>query len=309
MLYIKVDSLSSNERFGANLLHNIAIIVLCHFSKYGCIINFNNRYNDNQFVIAIKEYIKDYNSSIVCTDTKFVFEIIGKKIINSPYDLFLYVINTINQDIFSYYEKYIKNDVLFYFKKEYTLPKKINFDNLFIHLRTDDLNNENSFDYDASYLKNFFQNINYDNFISIKSEFIKYFIKNKEYFEKNSPNEKFLKININLYHNWMSQSIINEKKIINIINELHYNDDNITTISSNKGNYNLKYKNISTSEELDFFILSSCKKYILSRSTYALCSIFFNYYIQEIWIPNSGITYSCGLNSKFDKNKNFKYFN
>ena len=86
-------------------------------------------------------------------------------------------------------------------------------------------------------------------------------------------------------------------------------DDNITTISSNKGNYNLKYKNISTSEELDFFILSSCKKYILSRSTYALCSIFFNNNIQEIWIPNSGITYSCGLNSKFDKNKNFKYFN
>ena len=56
----------------------------------------------------------------------------------------------------------------------------------------------------------------------------------------------------------------------------------------------------------DLFILCNSKKSILSRSMYALSSLFFSPKKEYCYLPSWGFFVTCGLNTKYDKNA-FKY--
>jgi hypothetical protein len=69
------------------------------------------------------------------------------------------------------------------------------------------------------------------------------------------------------------------------------------------------YRCIATTDENhDLYLLSTCDIVVLSRSTYSLCSLFFNNNQKEIFIPLWGHLPCIGLFTKFDKNVIFRYF-
>jgi hypothetical protein len=68
-----------------------------------------------------------------------------------------------------------------------------------------------------------------------------------------------------------------------------------------------EYEIISNSDvDKDLFILCNSKKVIISRSMYALSSLFFSKPKEFCHLPSWGFFVTCGLNTKFDNNK-FKY--
>jgi hypothetical protein len=58
--------------------------------------------------------------------------------------------------------------------------------------------------------------------------------------------------------------------------------------------------------DIDLFILCMAKKSILSRSMFALTSLFFSNKKEYCYLPSWGYFVTCGLNTKYDKNA-FKY--
>ena len=56
----------------------------------------------------------------------------------------------------------------------------------------------------------------------------------------------------------------------------------------------------------DLFILCNSKKSILSRSMYALSSLFFSPVKEYCYLPSWGFFVTCGLNTKYDNNA-FKF--
>ncbi len=73
-------------------------------------------------------------------------------------------------------------------------------------------------------------------------------------------------------------------------------------------NYNFnEYEIISNSDvDKDLFVLCNSKRSILSRSMYALTSLFFSKPKEYCHLPSWGFFVVCGLNTKYDNN-NFKY--
>ena len=103
------------------------------------------------------------------------------------------------------------------------------------------------------------------------------------------------------------QSIINENRLQKLIREININNiEIVTSIKESKIDL-LPYKIISNSFREDLYYLSNAKKLICSRSTFSLTSLFFNQNIENVWIPNWGISLSLGFNTKYDKTS-FKYF-
>ena len=81
----------------------------------------------------------------------------------------------------------------------------------------------------------------------------------------------------------------------------------ITSSSSDTSFLDYDYEVIkSPDENIDLFFLTICKVVILSRSTFALSSIFFNNNKIKSYIPLWGHFVCCGLDTIYDKNDNSK---
>ena len=95
--------------------------------------------------------------------------------------------------------------------------------------------------------------------------------------------------------------MINDSKSI-------FPNDKIYMVSSPISNVDFKvYEIVSNCDvDKDLFVLCSSKKSILSRSMFALSSLFFSKPKEYCYIPSWGFFVTCGLNTKYDNN-NFKY--
>ena len=106
------------------------------------------------------------------------------------------------------------------------------------------------------------------------------------------------------------QSPLKFQKIQNIIDlEIKENPDFEIIIITNPGEdlSSLPYRCISNSDpSYDLFLLCNCETLILSRSTFALASLFFGT-AKKAHIPLWGLIPCYGLYTKYDKN-NFNYF-
>ena len=108
------------------------------------------------------------------------------------------------------------------------------------------------------------------------------------------------------------QSIISNSRLEKLIKNINNNNVEIVALIDNSNNIqyineSLPYKIISNSCEEDLYYLSNSINLILSRSTFALTALFFNKDIENVWIPNWGISLALGLNTKYDKTS-FNYF-
>jgi hypothetical protein len=305
--YIQIYSREEGDRLGANILSYICqIIYAYHFNYY---IYFDElRYNDSIFIKSIKNYINKYNVGKYKSDSKI--NICDN--VNIAFVLHAQVVKVINEDVFFFFKNnlkqfFIKNLIENSIFNNYTIPYDVN-KTILIHLRLDDLNSYNSFDYDGllqgEYVSNALET-NPDAFNNFNSFSGQYHL---DYYNKQLKKNKKM-LSLKQIPPIYGQSIIDEKKINNIIEILKINNPGheIIIITSNDSKHNLEYRTICSDDpSLDLFFLCNCNKLVLSRSTYALSSLFFSS-ANEIWVPYNSMTASLGLKSKYDNSK-FNYF-
>jgi hypothetical protein len=258
------------DRLGANITCYISQIIYAHHLGIGIKLNESKeyRYSYSPFVKYLFEWIKKYP---VLGDSKIEYgntcEFIG---------LMGLTTNKIGSDHISYFKKWINCS----YKIEYPVnPEKC----ILIHLRLDDVSN--SPDYDGN----------------ICSSFYKEIVENGEYA---------------VYTNILGEQICNQQaplsknKIEKVLTEVKeiYPDYPIKIVTSpNEKIVDFDYPVIQSNDEsYDLYLLSKAPVVILSRSTFAISSLFFGNH-ERVYIPSWGCAVCMGLNTKFDNN-DFIYF-
>jgi hypothetical protein len=280
------------DRLGANIITYLSQILYCHKNQF--IIKYRNnskedyRYFNSIFVKALFQYIDQQNETFYkmnITDTEeFVFD--------NQYDFprtTSFTIGSLQQDMISYYNDFLYDSIQPFFlsyvgdsQYQYSIPFDVN-KTILVHLRLGDVAHRN--DYDGS----------------ICSQFYKQKIQNGEYCSNQYE----------FYGVCNEQSPLSKPKLENILKiaQQEYPDYKVLLLTSPDSDTSfLDYDVIRNQDEnLDLYLLSMCKVTVLSRSTYALTSMFFNKEKDRTYIPLWGHFVCCGLNTQYEKTDVSKY--
>jgi hypothetical protein len=287
--YIVLSDRGLGDRLGAQLSWYICQIIYAHYNSY--FIEFDDLlYSNSIFILAIKKYLAEYNKNkikenkVEIIDSDLWCRLNSKTVINIKSDLVNYFRNNMYQ-IRSYLDEYALS-------RNYNItfnPKET----ILVHLRLDDVDFINRIDYDGQYSLNYYAN-------KINTNNLDYSDENQYYYNCNITKDH------NLYN---AQAPIGDDKIINIVNNILKRKPNyrVQIITSPIGNVTLPYSVIRSSDpSLDLFYLCNCETVILSRSTFALSTLYFAR-AKEVWIPKWGYVSSMGLETDYNKS-NYNYF-
>lgn len=290
--YIIITNRGVGDRLGAQLTWYICQIIYAHYNNY--YIEYNEElYPNSIFTLGLKKYIEEYNRNKNKREYVFFIDTDNWCKLNSK------IVTIIKSDLISYFKQHlfkIRN-----FIDEYALSRKYSItfnpkETILIHLRLDDVNFANRIDFDGSYSLNYYANKVNDNNFDYTDETQFYL------------NNGILKDH-NLYN---CQAPISDDKIESIINKIKNNNKykyhKILIVTSPIGNVTLNYPIIRSNDpSLDLFYLCNCDIVILSRSTFALSTLYLSR-SNEIWIPTWGYVSSLGLETKYSNIK-FNFFN
>lgn len=273
------------DRLGANIITYLSQILYCHKNRF--IIKFRNnskeeyRYSNSIFVKALFQYIDQQNESFykmnIDDAEEFVFD--------NQYDFprtTSFTIGSLQQDMISYYNDFLYDSIQpvflsFVTMYRYSIPFDVN-KTILVHLRLGDVAHRN--DYDGS----------------ICSQYYKQKIQKGEYC---SNQDEF-------YGVCNEQAPLAKSKLENILTiaQQEYPDYKVLLLTSPDSDTTfLDYEVIRNEDEnLDLYLLAMCKVTVLSRSTYALTSMFFNKEKEKTYIPLWGHFVCCGFNTQYDKN-------
>ena len=277
------------DRLGANLINYIAQIIYAHHHGYYIKI-IDNKYNypkylNSRYYRILLNYIN--NVLNIKNDTQNCYNLGSDDEILynfNKYDVQLFcgfVTQTVKCDLLTYFHKHIYNDLDFKDLNEFYNDVSYDFDNsIFCHLRLDDVSHKK--DYDGSICSKYYRLL-IENDKPCVNKFY-------EYVNNHSPLSKD-KINTMIYD---SKNTYSDNKIYMITSPI--SDTDYT-----------EYEIISSEDvDKDLFILCNSKKSILSRSLYALSSLFFSKPKEYCYLPSWGFFITIGLNTKYDNNA-FKY--
>jgi hypothetical protein len=250
--------------------------------------SYNQSYNNTIFLKTLFDIVDLHNSKFISEDfTQEVdltapthYTVWSKTLLNLETDFFTYfkenVYSNKFREKFMEYGKSMNYDIPFD-------PKKT----ILVHLRLEDVKGRP--DYDGSFCANYFKN-------HIENGFI--------------PDVDFDTEFRNKYPDHNSQSPLPPERIKKIIDDvLKYKPNHEVIIVTNPGEYvdELPYRYISNDDPCyDLFLLCNSETLILSRSNFALSSLFFGI-ANDAYLPLWGQMTCFGLYTKYDKT-NFKYF-
>ena len=312
------------DRTGNNIINYIAQINYAHKNSYGIFyIKQDVKYYESPFIKCLIDIIDNF----INIDKEFINEQFNPASIPGPgdgdmNDILSQVVRNIESDLYTYFKKNI-----LYQRRFETAPLvgaivqtgnlvdvlsaeriesfkgvenckqcnkfEINSDNqntIYIHIRMPDIgqNNDNWPDYDGSVCGNYYKKL-----------------------IENNETAKYT----NLYNNYYNkQSPLSASKLNKVVNELQkkYPNDDVTIIVNPEVNelpeFNFKYNLIKSDDyNDDLLILSTCKKIVLSRSMFAVSSLFFGEHT-DVYMPIWGHFVCCGFDTKYDNTNNIKYF-
>lgn len=278
------------DRLGCNLINYIAQIIYAH--HHGYYIKFiDNKYNypkypNSKYYHILVNYIKNIlneKNKVECEEDACPYD--DEILYNChKYDVQLFcgfVTQSIKCDLLSYFHKYIYDDLDFKDLNEFYQPIDYNFDDsIFCHLRLDDVSHKT--DYDGA----------------ICSRYYKLLLEN----DKSCHNKFYEYVN--------NHSPLSKDKIITMITDAknEYPNDKLYMVTSPISDSDFKEYEVicNTDVDKDLYILCNSKKSILSRSMYALSSLFFSKPKEYCYLPSWGYFVTCGLNTKYDNN-GFKF--
>jgi len=286
--------ISRPDRIGTEILSILFQFYYCYKLNYILIYDVNHiRFKDSVFMTCIIKLINEHNKNII-SNHNIKQNIIINDDINIPgpgntdmcYGMGM-IVQEINEDMLSFFKKNFYSSI-----KELYICNTSNFlipydveNSIIIHLRLDDQWWES--DYDGKICS--------DHYIDLINN-------NQKCYFTNGPNNKYNK------QNPLSSNKI--KKQLDILLEEFPNSKVIVIASplTKIQETDFKYDTIIQSEDFnyDLFLLSKSKKIILSRSNYALISLFFGEQT-HVHMPLWGHFACAGFNTKYDKCK-FNYF-
>ena len=288
------------DGLGSHIICYIAQIMYAHKNKYYIRYNIKNKHyiHESLFVKCLFNYIDNYNNSII-DDNSLNNIIISDNYLIRNNEKYIHdwcysvgkVTQILESDLLSYFFKNINikyeydNLVKFY---KYNIPFDIK-NTILVHLRLNDVYMKP--DYDGRYCSNYY----------------------KELINKNE--KTFTKLRLgSSYCN--RQAPLSNRKIIEQIDKIKikYPKHEIICITDPKSSKPLwekdilPYKYIKNNDmNYDLFLLSQCEIIVLSRSSYALSSLFFGQH-KEIYMPLWGHFVCTGIYTKYDNNQNINYF-
>lgn len=292
-----IELFGSSDRIGGNIVDMISQIVYAVHNKMYIRYNrdrlrvynsYNQTYNSSVFMQTLFDIIDKHNETI--SDETFTEQL--DLAAPSHFEVWVKTLLNIEQDLFSYFrdhiytydikEKFVSKGI----DKNYEVPfhpKKT----ILVHLRLEDVRSQP--DYDGTFCTNYFKE-------RIENGII----------PNNNLNEEIHKIDPNC--NRQAPIAFDKlQKVIDSVLKDKPNHEVILVTNPNEDTSALPYKCIASDDEcLDLFLLCNCETVILSRSNFALISLFFGF-IKEAHIPLWGHLPCYGLCTKYDKN-NFKYF-
>lgn len=287
----------SSDRLGGNIgdiisqiLYSINnnIYVKYHRTHLRVYNSYNQSYNYTIFLQTLFDIVDLHNSKLTLEDFTQKIDLAAP----THYTVWSKTLLDLKVDFFTYFKENVysnefRNKFMEYGKSmNYEIP----FDpkkTILVHLRLEDVKGRP--DYDGSFCANHF-----------KTHIENGFIPDIE-FDTNFRNE---------YPHHNSQSPLPPERIKKIIDEVLKNKPNHEVIIvTNPGEYvpELPYRYITNNDPCyDLFLLSNCETLILSRSNFALSSLFFGI-SKDVYVPLWGQMTCLGFYTKYDKT-NFKYF-
>lgn len=281
-----------NDRIGSLLLGILYQVYHCKINNYFIKINnINtiNRYKSSLYLQYILNIIEEHNKKIKITSNNIVLD----KINIHGYNELCYGMGKIVQDtqcdMLTYFKHNFYNDII---SANYNIPFDID-NSIVIHLRLDDTSEKK--DYDGSICSSY-----YINLINNSKE---------TYYTNLPPLRK--RITNGFDHNTQNPLSPNKiKKQLDILLS-DFPDSKVIIIASpltNIPEIPFKYDILIQSEnyEYDLYLLTMCKKIILSRSNFALIALFFGNHT-HVHMPLWGHFACAGFGTKYDKCK-YEYF-
>lgn len=272
-----IELFDRGDRLGSNIFNYIFQIFFAHHNNYYIKYSRNNlNYNNSIFVQYLFDYIDEYNKDKINDNIQFIWP----NRYSEDFLLFsMNIIKIITSDLFSYFKCHIFNNIKYnQIIKRYNIPFNPD-ETILIHLRLDDTKEFS--DYDGRVCNNFFKD-------TINNDETQY----------NYPN---------FFYN--RQCPLSTEKILNQIEivSLKYPNYRKIIITNPGEKHEFPYEYIQSDDpSYDLFLLTQCKVVILSRSTFALSSLFFGNHT-DVYLPVWGCTACMGLGTKYDKS-NFNYF-
>jgi len=276
------------DRIGTEILSLLFQFYYCFVNKYYVYYNKNIvKYSDSIFIkcilIIIDEYNNSINKSLICAPDNI--NIPGPGETDMCYGMGK-MVQIIKSDFLSFFkENFYKNIVNYYQENtQYNIPFDVE-NSIVIHLRLDDQWWES--DYDGSVCSN---------------HYIEKINNGKDCLFTNGPNNKYNK------QNPLSTEKI--KKQLQILltefpnNKIIIISSPLTEIHPLSFKYDMLIQ--SSDYNYDLYLLSRAKKIILSRSNFALISLFFGEQT-HVHMPLWGHFACAGFGTKYDKCR-FNYF-
>jgi hypothetical protein len=287
----------SSDRLGGNIgdiisqiLYSVHNKIYINYNRNSLRVynSYNQGYNNTIFLQTLFDIIDLHNSKI--TDETFTHLI--DLAAPTHYTVWSKTLLDLNIDLFTYFKDNAYNTI---FRQNlidranergYDIP----FDpkkTILVHLRLEDVKNRP--DYDGRVCANHFKN----------------YIENGQI-----PDEKFDMEFRKTYPYYNAQAPISPERIKCVIDSILLDKpDHEVIIITNPNEYlpELPYRYISHDDySHDLYLLSNCETLILSKSNFALSSLFFGI-ANDVHLPLWGQMTCFGLYTKFDKT-NFKYF-
>ncbi len=289
--YISIKQTGGGDRLGMQLTWYICQLIYAHYNSY--YIEYNEElYPNSIFTLGLKKYITEYNNNKNKKGT--IINILDNN--ENWLTLCSKTVIMIKSDLVSYFKQHLSKIINFIdeyaLSRDYLIPFNPS-KTILIHLRLDDINFNNRIDYDGSipfnYYLNKINNTDYDH-----SDFSQYLYANN------------ILSNHNLYN---AQAPICDYRIECIVKKikLKYPNHEVLIVASPIGEITLPYNTIRSDDpSLDLYYLCNCDIVILSRSTFALGTLYLSK-AKECWIPTWGAVSSLGLETKYSNIK-FNYF-
>jgi hypothetical protein len=281
-------------RLGANIFNYILQISFAHHNSYYIKYSINNlNYNDLKcnndsiYFQCLFNYIDEYNKDKINDNIKFIWTDKHKEMTF----FLLNILQIVKLDLFSYFKCHIFNNIinnLDILKEKYNIPFNPN-KTILIHLRLDDT--KNFPDYDGRICNKYYKERINNN--TITSNDYNYY--DSTYYSH--------QVSYNRQSPLSTEKILNQIEIVS----LKYPNYKKIIITNLGEKHEFPYEYIQSDDpNYDLFLLTQCKVVILSRSNFALSSLFFGNHT-DVYIPVWGSTACMGLGTKYDKS-NFNYF-
>jgi hypothetical protein len=280
------------DRIGTEILSILFQFYYCYINNYSVCYNNSTRFKDSIFMKTLFKVIDDYNLSLKnnennCSTAVDLINIAGPGETDMCYGMG-FIVQLIQNDMLSFFKKNFYCNIKDFYNIQglcYSIPFDVD-NSIVIHLRLDDMFFES--DYDGKICSNHYINL----------------INNSKpcHFIYSSYDNK-----------WNQQSPLSSDKIKSQLDKLleQFPSSKIIIITSPNTSIptmNFKYDMLIQNNHYnyDLFLLSKSKKIILSRSNFALISLFFGEHT-HVHMPLWGHFACAGFGTKYDNCK-FTYF-